>query len=428
MKVLIKNGRVLNPATEFDGIIDIFIEDDRISKVQENITDEADVTIDASNKLVMPGFVDIHVHFRDPGFEYKEDIITGSRAAARGGVTTVCAMPNTKPAMDNTQTLQYVLDKAKNSAVIDVMQVSAITKGQDGAELVDMEAMFNIGAIAFSEDGKSIMDINLYKESLKKAAKMGALVMAHCEDKDLVGKGVLNEGAASKKYNVDGISNSVEDVITARDIFLAKEAGAKLHISHCSTEGSLALVKMGKELGADVTVEVSPHHFILSDEDIVTADSNFKMNPPLRSKKDVNAMIQGFRDGTIDAIATDHAPHSREEKALGFSESPVGVVGIETSASLTYTALVETGVISSLEMARKMSYNPAKIIGKQETIGDISVGKYADIVIFDPDKEYAIDVEEFASKSINSPFAGKKVKGKVANTIFRGKVVYDEQK
>lgn len=424
MSILIKNGRLLNPATEFDGITDVLIEGDRIVKVQKDITEKSDTVIDASGKLVMPGFIDLHVHFRDPGFEYKEDILTGSKAAARGGVTTVCAMPNTKPVMDSVEILQSTLNKIKKEAVINVLQVSAITKGESGETLVDMKKMLDAGAIAFSEDGKSVMNIKLYEEAMKKAAELDAVIMAHCEDRDLAGTGVLNKGVASSRFQVDGISNATEDVIAARDIFLAKEYGTRLHLCHCSTEGSVALVKMARELGVKITAEVCPHHFILSDADINSEDSNYKMNPPLRSRKDVQVMIKGLKDGIIDVIATDHAPHSKEEKSLNFKQALFGVVGLETCASLTYTTLVDTGIISHLEMARKMSYNPAKIIGIQEERGDIACGKYADIVIFDPRKEYTIDSEQFVSKGKNTPFNGMKVKGEVECTIYQGQIVY----
>lgn len=438
MKLLIKNGRVINPATQQDEIQDVLIEDRRILQVgtagslkaEQKYADtdpQAEMkVVDATGCFVMPGFVDLHVHFRDPGLTYKEDIETGAKAAARGGVTTVCAMPNTKPVVDSVETLNYVQKKAKDKAVIHVEQLSAVTIGQEGTRLVDMKGMADKGAIAFSEDGKSVMDSALYAEAMKQAAELGAVIMAHCEDKALVRGGVLNEGVASERFGVPGITNSVEDIITARDIFLAKDHGTTLHLCHCSTAGSVELVRMAKRMGVSVTAEVCPHHFTLTDADIEKEDANYKMNPPLRSEMDVQALIRGLQDGTMEVISTDHAPHSREEKAKGFLEAPFGIVGLETSASLTYTALVATGLLSPMQMAEKMSWNPAKVIGIQEERGSIEVGKLADIVIFDPDTEYVVDTEKFASRGKNTPYEGKQLKGQVIMTICEGRIVYQD--
>ncbi len=438
MKLLIKNGRVINPATQQDEIQDVLIEDRRILQVgtagslkaEQKYADtdpQAEMkVVDATGCFVMPGFVDLHVHFRDPGLTYKEDIETGAKAAARGGVTTVCAMPNTKPVVDSVETLNYVQKKAKDKAVIHVEQLSAVTIGQEGTRLVDMKGMADKGAIAFSEDGKSVMDSALYAEAMKQAAELGAVIMAHCEDKALVRGGVLNEGVASERFGVPGITNSVEDIITARDIFLAKDHGTTLHLCHCSTAGSVELVRMAKRMGISVTAEVCPHHFTLTDADIEKEDANYKMNPPLRSETDVQALIRGLQDGTMEVISTDHAPHSREEKAKGFLEAPFGIVGLETSASLTYTALVATGLLSPMQMAEKMSWNPAKVIGIQEELGSIEVGKLADIVIFDPDTEYVVDTEKFASRGKNTPYEGKQLKGQVIMTICEGRIVYQD--
>jgi dihydroorotase len=439
--LVIKNGCVVNPATDFSGKQDILIVNDRIYKIADVISekdvekaydgledDTASVrTIDAEGSYVMPGFVDLHVHFRDPGLTYKEDIETGSRAAAHGGVTTVCTMPNTKPVVDNVEVLTSIIEKAEQVAVTNVRQVSAITVDMNNNILVDMEAMHDAGAIAFSEDGKSVMDINIYRQAMKKAASMGACIMAHCEDKNLVGNGVLNEGVASERFNVPGITNAVEDVITARDIFLAGETGARLHLCHCSTEASVELVRMAKKLGYDVTAEVCPHHFTLCDSDIVEEDANYKMNPPLRTERDVQALIAGLVDGTMDCISTDHAPHSTEEKSRGFVNSPFGITGLETSASLTYTALVDTGLMSIMDMAAKMSYNPARVIGIDKERGIIEEGAIADIAIFNPNIEYEVKAEDMMSKAVNTPYIGKVLKGRVVCTVCSGNVVYQAE-
>lgn len=428
--MVIRNGHVVDPASGLNEQADILIKDDRIAEIyvrsrNEHWDGEGELVINAEDMYVMPGFIDLHVHFRDPGLTYKEDIVTGSRAAAAGGVTTVCAMPNTKPVVDSVETLKYITDKAESQAYVHVRQLSAITKGMEGKELVDMEAMLNAGAVAFSEDGKSVMDINVYRAAMKEAARLGAVIMAHCEDKNLVGNGVLNEGVASEKYKVDGIPNSVEDVITARDIFLAHETGARLHLCHCSTIGTVELMRMAERLGADVTAEVCPHHFTLTDEDITEADSNYKMNPPLRTEKDVKALIGGLVDGTMKAISTDHAPHSDEEKSQYFDKAPFGIVGLETSAALTYTALVDTGLMDIMDMAEKMSYNPAKIIGIDDEYGRLVKGAKADIVIFNPNEEWTVDVTKSESKGHNTPYNGQTLKGRVKTTIVDGELRYN---
>ena len=427
--MIIKNGRVVDPksGTIQSGIIRL--EGNLISNIYPVDYDlsgfQDEEILDATGKYIMPGFIDLHVHLRDPGLTYKEDIATGTAAAAKGGVTTICAMPNTKPVVDTVETLNYVHDKAAKEGKVRVKQLSAFTMNMEGKELVDMEAMNDAGAVAFSEDGKSVMDINLYREAMKKVAAMDALVMAHCEDKDLVGKGVLNEGVASEKYNVPGIPNSVEDVITARDMFLAGELGARLHICHCSTKGTVELMRMAKRMGFKVTAEVCPHHFTLTDADITEADSNYKMNPPLRTEEDVKALIEGLIDGTMDCISTDHAPHGKEEKNQFFDKAPFGITGLETSAALTYTALVDTGLMDIVKMAEKMSYNPAKILKIDDEFGHISEGAVADIAIFDPHIEWEVKEEEFASKASNTPYIGKVLKGRVTHTIVDGKLVYE---
>jgi dihydroorotase len=422
MSLLIKNGYILDPKTKTEGIKDIYIEDGIINEVSSNIEKEADEIIDANNKYVMPGFIDLHVHLREPGFEYKETIKSGSMAAARGGFTSICPMPNTKPAIDNKYMAEYVRIKAEKEAVVNVLQVGAVTEGQLGDKLADISGMVREGVVAISEDGKSVMDTAIYLEGMKVAKEAGIPVFAHCEDKDLVKDGVMNEGQRAKELNLPGISNAVEDVIVARDILLAKESKVKLHLCHCSTKDSVTLVKMAKEAGILVTGEVCPHHFILTDNDIPNDDANYKMNPPLRGCEDVQALKMALRDNIMDVIATDHAPHSEEEKNRSIKNAPFGIVGLETAYSLTVTELVNDGYLTPMQLVEKMSYNPAKILGIDK--GTLEVGKIADIVITDPKAEYVIDVNEFVSMGKNSPFHGKKVNGRVDMTIVNGKIVY----
>ena len=425
MSILIKNGRVIDPDTRKDGRYDILIEEDKIVKVDQEIKEEAEEVIDAEGCYVMPGLIDLHVHLRDPGQTYKETVETGAAAAAHGGFTTVLAMPNTKPVTDDRLNIRYVHNKAKAMAPIHVLQAGAITKGQKGKELADIESMVAEGAPAISEDCKSVMDSLLCKEAMKIAAECGVPVMAHCEDIDLVDGGVANDDESIRKQGLRGISNAVEDIIAVRDVMLAGETGAHLHLCHCSTYGSVEIVKQAKKQHIHVTAEVCPHHFTLTSKDVDASDANYKMNPPLRTKKDVEALKRGLRDDIMDVIATDHAPHTFEDKNTSMKSAPFGIVGLETAACLTYTELVLGGYLTPMQMAEKMSYNPAKIIGIDK--GDIEPGKVADIVIFDPDETYVIDKNTFFSKGRNTPFDGRKVTGKVRMTLVNGQVVYEDK-
>lgn len=422
MKTLIKAGRVIDPSTNTDEIRDILISNGKIQKSAANITDSADEIINAAGCYVMPGLIDLHVHLRDPGLEYKEDIETGSKAAVKGGYTTICPMPNTKPVTDCGKVVRYVREKAEKVGLLNILPVGAVTKGQAGSEPADIEEMKAAGICAISEDGKSVMNAQVYRTAMKEAAKLNIPVFAHCEDITLVAGGTMNLGEKSQELGQKGISNAVEDVITARDILLAKETGAALHLCHCSTKDSVKMVRAAKEEGIRVTAEVCPHHFTLCEEDIKENDGNYKMNPPLRSRADMEALRQGLHENVFDVISTDHAPHSAEEKTGGFEKSPFGIVGSETAAALTITELVETGIITPMQMAEKMSWNPAKILGIDK--GSLAEGKTADIVIIDPEAEYCIDAADFASKGKNTPFQGRKVKGKVLRTIVAGKTVY----
>ena len=425
MRVLIKNGHVLDPATGVDGICDVLTEDQRIIGVKEHIEEQADRVIDAKGCYVMPGFIDLHVHLRDPGLEYKETLETGGKAAAHGGVTTVCAMPNTKPVIDTKERVEDVHTRAKEDSPVHVIQLGAVTVGQAGEELADIEGMAEAGCHAISEDGKSVMNASLYREGMRRAAASGIAVFAHCEDIHMVEGGVMNADQKAEALGLKGITNAVEDVIVARDILLAKETGVQLHLCHCSTADSVRMGAEAKKDGLPVTAEVCPHHFIMTTDDITEDDGNFKMNPPLRSKADVEALREGLKNNIMDVIATDHAPHAEQEKDRSMKDAAFGIVGLETSAALTYTELVETGVLTPMQMAEKMSYNPAKILGLSEEKGSISEGKIADIVIFDPSKEYEIDKHTFFSKGKNTPFHGRKVKGEVRCTIVDGVPVYE---
>ena len=424
MTILIKEGRVLDPETKRDEICDVLIDGDRITRVDSGIETEAERVINAKGCYVMPGFIDLHVHFRDPGLEYKETLTTGGRAAVKGGVTTVCAMPNTKPVIDNGVKVKEVMERAKRESLTNVIQLGAVTVGQEGKELADIRGMAKNGCHAISEDGKSVMNASLYRKGMNLAKEEGLAVFAHCEDITMVEGGVMNADKKAEKLGLKGITNAVEDVIVARDILLAKETGVRLHLCHCSTKDSIKMLGLAKEEGLDVTGEVCPHHFILSTDDITKDDGNYKMNPPLRSKEDVEAIKEGLRNGTVDVIATDHAPHAEAEKNRSMKLAAFGIVGLETSAALTYTELVETGIITPMQMAEKMSWNPAKILGLHDR-GSVSEGKIADVVIFDPEKEYTIDKNTFLSKGKNTPFHGRKVKGEVVCTIAGGTIVYE---
>lgn len=426
MKILIKNGHVVDPLTATDGCRDVLIDGDRIVKVSEEIKEDADRTIDAAGCYVMPGFIDLHVHLRDPGLEYKETLETGGKAAVKGGVTTVCAMPNTKPVIDNGEKVAEVHKRAKAESPAHIIQIGAVTVGQKGEELADIQGMASSGCHAISEDGKSVMNASLYRKGMKLAKEAGISVFAHCEDINMVEGGVMNADKNTERLGLRGITNSVEDVIVARDILLAKETGVRLHLCHCSTEDSVKMIKAAKEEGLAVTGEVCPHHFILTSDDIREDDGNYKMNPPLRSKADVEALKQGLKDGTMDVISTDHAPHSAEEKNKSMAKAAFGIVGLETSAALTYTYLVKEGIISVMGMAEKMSYHPAQILGLEEK-GSVSEGKIADLVVFNPDKTYKIDKNTFISKGKNTPFDGFLVNGEVRYTLVDGEVVYQAE-
>lgn len=426
MKILIQNGQVIDPASQTNEIKDILVEEGSIVKIEKNITENADKIIDANGCWVTPGFIDVHVHLREPGYEYKETIATGTRSAAKGGFTTICPMPNTNPVCDSDIMVEYIKLKAEREGVVHVLPIGAITKGQQGEELANIGKMAKAGACAISEDGKSVPSSGLLKTAMKYAKMFDIPVLSHCEDIALAGGGSMNAGPAAQLLGLKGISNDSEEVIVARDMILAKSTSSKLHICHMSTKGSVELLRQAKAAGQSVTAEATPHHFTLSDDFITDYDGNTKMNPPLRSKDDVEAMRKALKDGVADTISTDHAPHSAEEKAKDYQAAPFGIVGSETSFALSNSVLVEEGYLTPSALIEKMSYNPAKILGIDK--GDISVGKVADITITNPEKVFKIDKEKFYSKGKNTPFDGYEVKGSVEYTIVGGKIVFEKGK
>ena len=426
MNLWIKNGHLLDPANDRDEICDLYVKDGKVACVGSlssgRIPDEEMTVIDAFGKYVMPGFLDLHVHLREPGFEYKETIRTGTAAMAKGGFTAVCPMPNTKPATDCPEMIRRVLEIAEKDSPIHVYPVGAVTKGQMGEEMTDIAGMVKAGAKAISEDGKSVMNAELYREAMREATKADIPVMAHCEDRNMVGKGAMNAGAKADELGIQGITNAVEDVIVARDILLAKETGARLHLCHCSTEDSVKMIRAAKEDGVKVSGEVCPHHFSMTEDEIPGDDANYKMNPPLRSSTDVEELCHGLEDGTMEAISTDHAPHAEEEKKKSMAEAPFGIVGSETAYALAVTHLVKKGYLTPMQLVERMSTNPCRILGVPG--GNLAEGMPADITIADMDSEYKIDKSTFLSKGKNTPFDGAIVNGRVYYTIVGGNIVY----
>lgn len=432
MSMLIRGGHLIDPVAERDGIYDVLVKDGIVAEVTawENghapvwAPDVADTVIDATGKYVMPGFIDLHVHLREPGLEYKETIATGAMAAAAGGFTSVCPMPNTKPSTDSPEKIRALLEKAKTDAKIHILPIGAISIGQEGKVLADIKGMAAAGAVAFSEDGKSVMNSALYAEGLKLAAEAGVPVFAHCEDIDLVRGGVMNAGKRAEELGLPGITNAVEDIITARDIFLARETGVQLHLCHCSTKDSVKMIALAKEEGLPVSGETGPHYFTMIDEEIPEDWGNYKMNPPLRGKEDKEALIKALQDNVLEAIATDHAPHSKEEKEQSMLKAPFGIVGSETAYALTVTELVRTGKLTMNQLVERMSASPARILGIKK--GSLQPGMAADITIADVETAWEIDPEKFYSKGKNTPFDGRKVYGKIYYTIADGEIAFSQ--
>lgn len=422
--ILIKNGRIVDPVRQFDDIADILIDGKTIVKVGKNLEfDENDSNlrvIDASGLVAAPGLMDAHVHFRDPGFTYKEDIETGAKAAAKGGFTMVVCMANTKPAVDNLETLKYIQDKAAKTG-IHILQASTITKGLQGKELVDMDAMANAGACGFTDDGIPILNEKILVEAMEKARELDLPVSLHEEDPAFIIRPGVNQGTVSEKLGYGGASRTAEDVMVARDVILALHTGASVCIQHISSGNSVELVRTAKKLGADVHAEATPHHFTLTEDAVLEYGTLARMNPPLRTEKDRQEIIEGIKDGTIDMIVTDHAPHSMEEKAKPLADAPSGITGLETSLSLGIKSLVQPGYISLMKLMELMSKNPAEFYRMEPA--SITEGAVADLVIFGENELWTVD--KFASKASNSPFRGWELPGKVHFTICDGNIVYE---
>ena len=425
MKLLIQKGRLVDPVGGIGGIMDILIEDGKLAVIGSDLREQDAQVIDARGLTVCAGLVDMHVHLREPGLEYKEDISTGTAAAARGGITSVACMPNTKPAVDSPEQVRYVLRRAAESCGVRVWPIGAVTVGEKGETLTDGQALKEAGAVALSDDGMPIQNANLMRDALIRAKRLGLTILSHCEDADMVRNYAVNEGRVSRALNLPGRPAIAEELMVMRDAMLSEETGAAVHICHISTAGSVDIVRQFKKKGVHITCETCPQYFTLTEDEVLNQGTMARVNPPLRTRQDVEAIIAGLKDGTIDAIATDHAPHSAQEKAKPLAEAPSGMVGLETSLGATLTALYHTGEMDLSDILKKMTFNPACILGIPK--GRLSLGGEADFTIFDPNEVWTVDPEQFASKGRNTPFAGRELKGKVKYTIVGGKLVYEDK-
>ena len=423
MITLIKNGRIVDPLSGTDETLDILIDKGKIVDLKPRIDAASVQVIDAARLVVAPGFIDMHVHLREPGQEHKETIATGSRAAAKGGFTSVCAMPNTSPVNDSPRVTEYIRSEALKQAVVNVFPVSALTKELKGKELTDMAGQVAAGVVAFSDDGRCIQDSRTMARALDESKSLNTLLIDHCEDQSLSEGGVMHEGPISQKLGLRGVPSAAEEIMVARDIILAERAASRVHIAHLSSKGSVRLVREAKKRMPNVSAEVTPHHLLLTDACLESYETNYKVNPPLRGESDVRALIEAVRDGTVDVIATDHAPHAAEEKGLGLDKAPFGMVGLETAVSLVLDRLVNKGVISLAKFIEMVSTTPAQLLGLKSK-GRIALGADADLTILNLHQEVVVDVNAFQSKSRNSPFDGWKLKGGPAMTIVAGRVVY----
>ena len=424
MKILLKNGRLVDYKTKVDGKKDILISDEKIEKISDEINGDAYKIIDCSNLIIIPGMIDIHCHLREPGFEYKETIETGSKSAVSGGFTTICPMPNTKPTPDSAIILGEIIKRGKEEGCCNIFPYSSVTKREKGEELVDFSEMKKAGAIAFSDDGMPVVNSKLMREAIIKADEVGTFVASHCEEKS-VASGAINRGEIADRLGVEGVYPEAEEIMAAREIVISETNNVRAHICHISTKTTKNMVRDAKKRGVKITCETCPHYFTFTVHEVLKSGTNAKMNPPLREEKDRKAIIEGLREGTIDCIVTDHAPHSEEEKKQDLSKAPNGIIGFETALSSEIMNLVDTGDISYLDLVKLTSYNPAQLLKIDK--GTIEEGKIADITIFDPNEEYIYKKENIVSKAKNSPFIGRKLKGKVKYTIVGGKIVYQDK-
>ena len=422
MTVLLKNGKLIDYATMTDDYFDILIEDNKIKEISKNINKKADKVIDCTDLFIIPGMIDMHCHLREPGFEQKETIETGMKSAVKGGFTTICPMPNTNPTCDSAFILQKIQNEAKRVGVCNVLPYASVTKGELGEELTDFEELKKAGAIAFSDDGMPVIRAKIMRDALIEANRLGTFVASHCEEKEL-GKGAINAGKIADKLNVEGVLPEAETLMAAREVELAEINNVHAHVCHISAKETARLIRDAKKRGVKVTCETCPHYYSFTEEEVLNSGTNAKMNPPLRKKDDMQEIIKALQDGTIDCIITDHAPHTKEEKEVGLEKAPNGIIGFETALAATVTNLVDKGYISYLDMVRLTSYNPAKILNLDK--GSLQKGKVADITIFNPNEEYIYQKEDIVSKSKNTPFIGKKLKGRVKYTIVNGNIVYE---
>ncbi len=425
MSLLIKGGRVIDPATNTDEIMDILLEKGEIKKISKSI-DSREETLNVSGKIVSPGLIDMHTHLREPGREDEETIQSGTYAAARGGFTTICCMPNTTPAVDNPSVVKFIYEKAKKEGIIEVLPIGAISKERKGEELSEMGRMWKAGVVAFSDDGSWVKDTHLMRRALEYAKMFNLPLISHCEDKTLSQDGVMNEGYFSTILGLKGIPREAEEIAVFRDITLSKMTGSPLHIAHLSSAGSVKLIEKAKKSGIKVSAEVTPHHFTLTEKEVTSFNTNTRINPPLRGEEDLIVLKEGLKNGIIEVIATDHAPHSQEEKESDYVSAPFGLIGLETALSLVIKELVEKRVLSLIQALSKLTINPARILKINR--GRIKEGVKANLVIFDLNKSWVVREEDFLSRSSNSPFIGWKLPGVVEWTIFEGKIVYRNTK
>lgn len=427
MKILIKNGRVVDPASGTDDTLDILIVKGKIADIKSRIDSSGSKVIDASRLVVAPGFIDMHTHLREPGREDKETILSGSKAAAKGGFTSIACMPNTTPVNDNAGITRYILNQAKKADLVNVFPVAAVSKNSENRELTDMADLLNAGAVAFSDDGLPVANSQIMRRALEYSKPLNTLIIDHCEDLSLSANGVMNEGYSSMLFGLKGIPASSEDVMVCRDIILAEKAGTGVHIAHISTKGSVELVRKAKDKGIRVSAEVTPHHLLLDDSLLETYDTNLKVNPPLRSKEDTASLRKALKEGLIDVFVTDHAPHTPDEKNVEFDNAPFGINGLETAVSLILDKLVSKNIISLEDLVRMYSTHPARLL-RLDTKGKIEKGADADLTLLNLRKEVVVDMNTFESKSRNTPFNGMKLKGRAEITIVSGKIVYSAPK